>query len=120
MGTDIGEYGTGPINAEAFGDRYTMWDPYREVFWTVGVLGGSWAVTVDPTTGNRNAWPCFHDTRGTLSFCGGTGMGLVRGPLNFGGFVIDPEPPHELYVAHDKFAIVKYEVRTGNSYIFSL
>jgi hypothetical protein len=120
LGTDIGAYGTGPINAEAFGDRWTTWDAYRGVFWTVGVLGGSWAVAVTPETGNRTTWPCFHDTRGILPFCGGTGMPLVRGPLNFGGFVIDPQSPNHLYFAHDIFAIVKYDVKTGNAYNFSL
>jgi len=118
--SDVGAIGTGPINGEGLADRWTTWDPHREVFWTVGILGGSMAVTVDPTTGNRNAWPCFHDTRGVLDGCGGTGMALVPGPLNFGGMVIDPLPPHDLYFAHDLFSVVKYEVRTGNSYIFSL
>lgn len=118
--SDIGAIGTGPINGEGLADRWTTWDPNREVFWTVGILGGSMAVTVDPTTGDRAAWPCFHDTRGVLEGCGGTGMALVPGPLNFGGMVIDPAGDHDLYFAHDIFSVVKYEVRTGNSYIFSL
>ncbi len=117
---DVGAIGTGPINAEGLADRWTTWDSTRGVFWTVGILGGSMAVTVDPTTGDRAAWPCYHTTRGVLEGCGGTGMPLVPGPLNFGGMVIDPLPPHDLYFAHDLFAVVKYEVTTGNSYIFSL
>lgn len=118
--SDVGAIGTGPINAEGLADRYTTWDPHREVFWTTGVLGGSWAVAVDPDTGNRTPWPCFHPSRGVLPFCGGTGMALTPGPLNFGGMVIDPLPPHDLFFAHDGFAIVKYEVETGNAYNFSL
>jgi hypothetical protein len=55
-----------------------------------------------------------------LAQCGGTGMALVPGPLGFGGMVIDPLPPHDLYFAHDLMSVVKYEVRTGNSYVFSL
>lgn len=118
--SDVGAIGTGPINAEGLADRWTTWDPHRQVFWTSGVLGGSWSVTVDPTTGNRTAWPCFHPSRGVMQFCEGTGMPLTPGPLNFGGMVIDPLPPHDLFFAHDGFAIVKYEVKTGNAFNFSL
>ena len=120
FGNDTGALGTGPINAEALADRWTTWDAERQVFWTVGILGGSAAVTVDPTTGNRTAWPCWHPGLGILSRCGGPGMALVPGPLGFGGMVIDPKPPHDLYFAHDLSAVVKYEVKTGNSYVLSL
>jgi len=119
--TDGGNIGVGPINAEGLADRYTRWDPYREVFWTVGILGGRGAIAVYPITGNRFTWPCWLPTLGgPLTACGGTGKALIPGYLNFGGFVIDPEGDHNLYFAHDTMAIVKYDVKTGNAYTFSL
>ncbi len=87
----------------------------------MGALGGSSAVTVDPTTGYRATWPCWHPSLGgPLTACGGTGKALIPGYLNFGGFVIDPEGDHNLYFAHDTMAIVKVDVKTGNAYTFSL
>lgn len=116
----VGGLGSGPINAEGLGDRWTRWDPWAEVFWTVGVSGASAAVSVDPKTGNRTTWPCWHPGLGILGGCGGTGIALVPGYLSYGGFVIDPLEPHHMYFAHDLFSVVKYETRTGNAYIFSL
>ncbi len=119
--TDLGNIGTGPINAEGLGDKWTRWDPYRNIFWTVGALGGSSAVAVDPASGNRFTWPCWHPKLGgPMPACGGTGKALIPGYLNFGGFAIDPEGDHALYFAHDLFAIVKYDPKTGNAYTFSL
>jgi hypothetical protein len=34
--------------------------------------------------------------------------------------VIDPEPPHHLFFAHDLFSVVEYDPTTGNAYTFSL
>lgn len=119
-GKTTGGLGAGPVNAEALGDRWTTWDPYRNVLWTVGVLGGSQAVAVDPTNGNRYTWPCWHPTLGLIATCNNTGRALVPGPLGFGGMIIDPQPPHDLYFAHDLMSVVKYDPRTGNAYTFSL
>jgi hypothetical protein len=117
---DVGGLGLGPINAEGLGDRWSKWDPYRNVMWTHGIAGGSGAIAVDLASGDRTIWPCWHPTMGILGGCGGTGTPLIPGYLNFGGMVIEPDEPHNLYFAHDLFSVVKYEVRTGNSYIFSL
>ena len=116
----IGGVGIGPINAEGLGDRWTRWDPWHEVFWTHGIDGASGAVTVNPTNGDRTIWPCWHPGLGILGGCGGTGIPLIPGYLNFGGMVVDPLEPHHLYFAHDLFSVVKYETRTGNAYILSL
>ena len=115
-----GGLGGGPLNAEALGDRWSTWDPHRNVLWTVGALGGSQAVAVDLTTGDRYTWPCWHPTLGILATCNNTGKALVPGPLGFGGMVIDPQPPHNLYFAHDLMSVVKYDPLTGNGYTFSL
>jgi len=119
-GKDLGGLGGGPINAEALGDRWSMWDPWREVVWTTGILGGSGAIVVEPDTGDRVTWPCWHPTEGLLAGCNGVGKALVPGPLNFGGMVLDPEEPHDAFFAHDLMSVVKYDVTTGNAYIFSL
>ena len=116
----VGGLGEGPINAEGLGDRWIRWDPYRKVLWTYGVKGGSGAVAVDLKTGDRYTWPCWHPTLGIQATCGSTGTALVPGYLNFGGMAFDPAPPHDLIFAHDLFAVVRYEVRTGNAYTFSL
>ena len=60
------------------------------------------------------------DVRELVRFAAATGTPLIPGYLSFGGMMIDPSPPHDLYFAHDLFSIVKYEIKTGNSYIFSL
>ncbi len=117
---EVGGLGKGPINAEGLGDRWTRWDPYRKVLWTVGASGGSLAVAVDPATGDRFTWPCWHKGLGVLSTCGNTGTALIPGYLSYGGMVIAPNPPNDLYFAHDLFSIVKYEITTGNAYDFSL
>ncbi|MBI5607327.1 MAG: hypothetical protein HY902_00435 [Deltaproteobacteria bacterium] len=117
---DIGGLGAGPINAEGLGDRWSKWDPYRKVLWTHGISGGSSAVVVDLATGDRTPWPCWHPTLGIQGACGNTGTALIPGYLSYGGMIIDPSPPHDLYFAHDLFAVVKYEIKTGNSYILSL
>ncbi len=117
---DIGGLGGGPINAEGLGDRWSKWDPYRNVLWTHGISGGNGAIAVDLTTGDRTTWPCWHPGMGILGGCGGTGTSLIPGYLSYGGMIIDPVEPHDLYFAHDLFSVVKYEVKTGNSYILSL
>ncbi len=117
---DVGGLGAGPINAEGLGDRWSKWDSYRKVLWTHGVSGGSSAVVVDLTSGDRTTWPCWHPTLGIQGACGNTGTSLIPGYLSYGGMIIDPSPPHDLYFAHDLFSVVKYEVKTGNSYILSL
>jgi len=117
---EVGGLGAGPINAEGLGHRWSRWDAARGVLWTVGLSGGSLAVVVDPTTGDRTAWPCWHPTLGLRAACDNVGIALVPGPLNFGGFAIDPAPPHDLVFAHDMFSVVRYETKTGNAYILSL
>jgi hypothetical protein len=119
-GKSSGGLGSGPINAEALGDRWTSFDPFRNVLWTVGVLGGSHAVAVDLDSGDRFIWPCDHPTLGFIATCNDTGKALLPGPLGFGGMVIDPEPPHHLFFAHDLFSVVEYDPTTGNAYTFSL
>ncbi|MEY3014074.1 MAG: hypothetical protein RIT45_2809, partial [Pseudomonadota bacterium] len=110
----------GTINAEGLGDRWIRWDPYRKVLWTYGIKVGSGAIAVDPATGDRYTWPCWHPTLGMQATCGNTGTSLILGYLNFGGMAIDPSPPHNLVFAHDLSAIVRYEIKTGNAYTFSL
>jgi len=88
--------------------------------WSVGASGGSLAVAVDLETGDRSSWPCWHPALGMIPTCGGTGTALIPGYLSYGGFIIDPEPPHHLFFAHDLFAVVRYDPRTGNAYSFSL
>ena len=117
---EMGGLGNGPINAEGLGDRWSKWDPYRKVLWTHGVSGASGAVIVDLATGDRTTWPCWHPTLGIQGACGNTGTSLIPGYLSFGGMIMDPSPPHDLYFAHDLFSVVKYEVKTGNSYTISL
>ncbi|TNF32886.1 MAG: hypothetical protein EP329_09075 [Deltaproteobacteria bacterium] len=117
---EVGGLGAGPINAEGLGHRWSRWDAERDVLWTVGLSGGSLAVVVDLDSGDRTAWPCWHPTLGLRAACDNVGIALVPGPLNFGGFAIDPAPPHDLVFAHDMFSIVRYEVKTGNAYILSL
>jgi hypothetical protein len=115
-----GGLGSGPINAEGLGDRWTIWAPHHERIWTVGAKGGSLAVAVDLATGDRANFPCWHPTAGFLpGFCGGVGR-FNPGPLNYGAMIIDPLPPHDLYFAHDILSVVRYNVSTGNSNIISL
>ncbi|MFO0748217.1 MAG: hypothetical protein U1F43_21535 [Myxococcota bacterium] len=117
---EVGGLGAGPINAEGLGHRWSRWDEQHQVLWTVGLEGGSQAVVVDLASGDRTTWPCWHPTMGLQAACDNVGMALVPGPLNLGGFAIDPLPPHDLFFAHDLFSIVRYETKTGNAYIFSL
>jgi hypothetical protein len=115
-----GGLGTGPINAEGMGDRWTIWDPHRDVMWTVGAKGGTLAVAVDLATGDRATFPCWHPTAGMLpGLCNSVGR-LVPGPLNFGAMVIDPLPPHDLFFAHDIISVVRHDTSTGNTNTISL
>jgi hypothetical protein len=101
-------------------DRHQKWDPYRNILWTYGVSGASSAVAVDLATGDRFTWPCWHPGLGIQAACGNTGTPLIPGYLSYGAMAIDPSEPHDLYFAHDLFSVVKYEIKTGNSYILSL
>jgi hypothetical protein len=88
------------------------------MLWTVG--GTGIAVVVDPATGDRHSYPCWHPGLGTWDgACGTTGQ-MVPGAMDNGGFVVDPDSGDYVYFLHDLISVVKYDTRTANANTISL
>jgi hypothetical protein len=112
--------GSGPQNSGGIGHRWATWDASRNVWWTTGRQGDTQIILVEPGSGDRHDLYC---PGGSSSFAGAACVegSLASGlSLNFGGSWLDPQDPDVVYFAHDSMGIVKYEVSTGNSLIWSL
>jgi hypothetical protein len=112
--------GTGPTNSGGLGHRWAKWDNTRNVWWTVGRLGDTQLILVEPGTGDRHDLYC---PGGSSTFAGAACVegSLAAGlSLNYGGFWFDPADSDIVYFAHDAMGIVKYEVSTGNSIVWSM
>lgn len=112
--------GTGPTNAGGLGHRWAKWDDARSIWWTVGRLGDTQIILVEPGTGNRHDLYC---PGGSSTFAGAACVegSLAAGlSLSYGGFWFDPANSDIVYFAHDTMGIVKYEVSTGNSIVWSM
>lgn len=117
---------------QGIGVANVFWDPTREVVWAVGDDGKYLGAIIDPKTGRREA--VFGDT-GRDDFGDeailrtdydvamsllGVGSALSDGNvLGNGGVVLDPDDPDILYGALKSGALVKLELSTFNSYIYS-
>ncbi len=100
------------------GSNYTVYDKHRDVFWTIG--GSDVAVVIEPDSGDRSSLPCWHPGLGIRGgLCSTTGY-INAGPLDDGGFVVDPDDPRYVYFVWDKVAILKYDTQTASSVILSL
>lgn len=100
----------------AMGDRWLGWDAARNVMWTTGGGNSTSIVAVNLTDGNRDDL--------TNSFSTADWYKHIRGPLgqNFqlrGGWVFDPREPNDLIIVHNNTSIVRYEIRTGNTFTLS-
>lgn len=109
-----GAVGTGG----SIGDRWLKWDPTRKVVWATGAFNKTVIAAVDPKTGNR----C--DYTSPTGVNKPTDFRHIKGSLqeNFmlrGGFDFDDRGEHDVLVIHNFRALVRWEVRTGNSYVVS-
>lgn len=104
---------------KCMGRVWTIWDPYREVFWTSGSPSDdNIIVAIDPTNGDRIDFPCWHPEQGRLASCAGNGAPLA-GPMGRGGIIIDEQEPHDLFLAHDNEAVIRFDLKTLNHNIIS-
>lgn len=104
---------------KCMGRAWTIYDPHREVFWTSGSPSDdNLIVAIDAKTGDRIDLPCWHPELGRVASCAGNGAPL-GGFIGKGGIIIDDQPPHDLYLAHDNEAIVRFDLSTGNHNIIS-
>ena len=114
-----GGLGSGPVADEGLGNYWTVYDKHHDVFWTVGG-GGGFVVAVDPESGDRFTFPCWHPGLGIQgSLCNTTGK-MVPGSLDNGGLVVDPDNPRNLFILHDLISVVRYDKQTSNAITFSL
>ena len=115
-----GGMGTGPTNSGGLGHRWMQWDNTRNIWWTSGRQGDTQIILVEPGSGNRHDLYC---PGGSSTFAGAACVegSLAAGlSLNYGGFWLDPNDSDIVYFAHDTMGIVKYEVSTGNSIVWSM
>lgn len=103
------------------GDTYSVWDPEREVLWTTGGYDTTRIVALD-IVGHDGAAPtelggirCLSTTSDWYS--------CMRGPgdvdnQNRSGTFYDPLDGN-LVIAHGSWGMVRVEVKTGNTYVFS-
>ena len=114
-----GGLGSGPTADEGLGNYWTVWDKHHDVFWTVGG-GGGYVVAVDPESGDRYTFPCWHPGLGIQGgLCNTTGK-MIPGALDNGGLVVDPDDPRHLFILHDLISVVRYDKQTSNTITFSL
>ena len=111
--------GAGPTGDEGIGDNWIVWDEGHQLFWTVGAVSGLTVIAIDPVSGDRYALPCWHPTKGLTPLCDG-GLFINPGYHNNSGFVVDPEPPHDLLFIYDDIAMLRYDVIAGQSNIVSM
>ncbi len=107
-------------NAGAIGERWTAWDPTRNLYWTVGLMNSVTIVAFDPA---RNKTLDVFQGCGDPAFpwyplCPGAGPIKINS-LNYGGFWVHPQTGN-LWFAQDGVSIVELEVGTANSVIRSL
>jgi hypothetical protein len=101
------------IDPWTLGERWAAWDDSRQLFWTSGMMNGTWAAAYDPA-----------DKSFLTVYQGGVDWMPkgVEGPfkinsLNFGGVWVKKNG--NLLFAHDSYAIVEVEVFSGNSIVLS-
>jgi hypothetical protein len=121
-GTAYGILGDGPINLGGIGERWTQWDPVRNVMWTAGVINYRTLVAVDLTTGDRVQAFCSSSTSNDpptpwRNLCL-SGV-MTSGFENFGGLFLDPVS-QDLFIVHDNHSLSRVDLRNGNSMRFSL
>jgi hypothetical protein len=102
------------------GDTNAVWDPTRNFLWTSGTGNGS---GIAPVTINDEDNPkllgnifCLNPSAAWFQCVRGPGE---VGPLLRGGLFVDPKDGN-LIMAHDAVGLVRIEVKTGNTYTFSL
>jgi hypothetical protein len=103
------------IDPFTIGERWAAWDEARGGFWTSGMMNGTWAAFVRPDTGE------YVDiyTAGAVDWMPVAALGPVNiNSLNFGGMWLKKNG--NLLFAHDSYAIVELEVKSGNSIVLSL
>lgn len=98
------------------GDRWLTWDAARNRLWTTGAGNATSIVAVNLMSGDRDDM--------TNSFAMADWYRHIRGPLgqNFqlrGGLIFDPQEPNDAIIVHNNTSIVRYEVRTGNTFTLS-
>lgn len=101
------------------GDTNSVWDERRRVLWTSGTGSNSGIAPVtieaeEPRLGG-NLY-CLNPSDATYQCVRGPGE---VGPLLRGGVFLDPRDGN-LIVAHDGVGLIRIEIATGNSYLFSL
>jgi hypothetical protein len=102
------------------GDSHSVWDPARNWLWTSGTGNGSGigAITIANEDDPRISPNLFCLNPGADWYQCVRGPGEI-GPMLRGGLFVDPFDGN-LIIAHDAVGLVRIEVKTGNSYIFSL
>jgi hypothetical protein len=107
-------------NAGSIGERWSVWDAVRGVFWTAGLMNSVTIVAYDPVRSLK--MDVFQDC-GSANFpwyplCPGAGPIKINS-LNYGGMWMHPTR-NTLLFAQDSVSIVEFEPSTGNSVIRSL
>lgn len=100
----------------AMGDRWLQWDPARQRMWTTGGGNSTSMTGVDLANGNRDDMSNSFEKTNWYNHIDGA---LQQNYQLRGGFDFDERGEKDMIVVHNNFAIVRYEIRTGNSYTIS-
>jgi hypothetical protein len=113
-----GVLGAGPINFGGIGQRWLAWDSTRNVLWATGVSSYRTMTAIDVSTGDRTEAYC-RTTNPTVPWRNTCLGGLLEGGFqNLGGFWLDPLNGDPILV-HENQALVRVDLRNGNSQRFS-
>lgn len=109
-----GAVGTGP----AVGDRWLKWDPTRNVLWSTGSFNSTVVTAVNVMNANRTDYASPSGLNKPMDFRHINGS-LQENFVLRGGFDFDDRGEKDVLFIHNLRALVRWEVRTGNSYVVS-
>lgn len=109
-----GAVGTGP----AVGDRWLKWDPARNVLWSTGSFNSTVVTAVNVTDANRTDYVSPSGLNKPMGFRHINGS-LQENFVLRGGFDIEDGGERDVIFIHNLRALVRWEVRTGNSHVIS-
>jgi hypothetical protein len=101
------------IDPFTIGERWAAWDETRGGFWTSGMMNATWAGFVELDGDYVDVY-----TPGAVEWMPVAALGpFAINSLNFGGMWLKKDG--NLLFAHDAFAVVELEVKSGNSIVVS-
>ena len=106
--------------SDVIGDTYSEWDPHRQVLWTAGAFDRTRIVAVDllglggqpQVLGGLRCLATNSDWYQCMRGPGDNGN-AARSDVMFDPF------DNNLIMVHERIGLVRVEVRTGNTYVFS-